>query len=244
MAVTAQHRRASVGGWRPWGRRWATTAIRAAWEQICLYGAIGPDHPRARRFGAFGAGSLVAFPSGSLYNEQWIRIGEGSMIGPWVSLSAGMAPGQQMLAYPVVDIGSRVVIGRGSHIVGHLRIEIGDDVQTGPYVYITDQNHAYLDPDQPIGIQRPCDAPVSIGAGSWLGAGVTVLPGSRIGRNVTVGAGAVVTGDLPDHCVAVGAPARVVKRFEVDQGWLAIVGDRSGEMEMDGNRATCRGRRS
>lgn len=198
-----------------------------------MYGAIGPDHPRAKRFGAFGVGSLVAFPSGSLYNEQWIQIGDSTMIGPWVSLSAGMAPGQQMLAYPVVDIGSRVVIGRGSHIVGHLRIEIADDVQTGPYVYITDQNHAYLDPDQPIGVQRPHDAPVSIGAGSWLGAGVTVLPGAHIGRNVTVGAGAVVTGDLPDYSVAVGAPARVVKRFEVDRGWLAVAGDRAGEPVMD-----------
>ena len=135
------------------------------------------------------------------------------MIGPYVSLSAGMAPGQEMVSDPVVSIGDRTLIGRGSHIVGHFCVEIGDDIQTGPYVYITDQNHVYRDPDVPIGAQWPVESSVSIGSGSWLGTGVVVLPGSRIGRNVAVGAGSVVTGDLPDHCVAVGSPAKVVKRY-------------------------------
>jgi len=53
-----------------------------------------------------------------------------------------------------------------------------------------------------------------------LGAGVIVLPGARIGRNVAVGAGSVVVGELPDHCVAVGVPARVVKRYVADEGWV------------------------
>ena len=143
------------------------------------------------------------------------------MIGPYVSLSAGMAPGQQMVSDPVVSIGDRTLIGRGSHIVGHFCIEIGDDIQTGPYVYITDQNHVYSDPDVPIGAQWPVESSVHIGSGSWLGTGVVVLPGSRIGRNVAVGAGSVVTGVLPDHCVAVGSPAKVVKRYSPDDGWRA-----------------------
>jgi acetyltransferase-like isoleucine patch superfamily enzyme len=148
------------------------------------------------------------------------------MIGPYVSLSAGMAPGQQMVSDPVVSIGDRTLIGRGSHIVGHFCIEIGDDIQTGPYVYITDQNHVYNDPDVPdpdvpIGAQWPVESSVHIGSGSWLGTGVVVLPGSRIGRNVAVGAGSVVTGELPDHCVAVGSPAKVVKRYSPDDGWRA-----------------------
>lgn len=203
-------------------RRLATTAIHGVWERACLYGAVGPSHPRAARFGAFGPGSLLAFPPGTIYNERWIHVGAGTTIGPWVSLSAGMAPGQHMVTDPVVAIGDRVLIGRGSHIVGHLHIAIGDDVQTGPYVYITDQNHGYEDPHSPIGTQWPKEAPVTIGAGSWLGAGVTVLPGARIGRNVAVGAGAVVVGELPDHSVAVGAPARVVRRYSPDGGWRAV----------------------
>lgn len=198
--------------------------IHLAWERVCIYGAIGPDHARAARFGAFGAGSLLAFPPGAVYNERWIRIGRDTMVGARTSLSAGIAPGQEMVTDPVVDIGDRVLIGRGSHIVGHFCIKIGDDVQTGPYVYITDQNHGYEDPDQPIGTQWPHEAPVVVGAGSWLGAGVAVLPGATIGRNVAVGAGSVVTGTLPDHCVAVGAPARVVKRYTATDGWRAVSG--------------------
>ena len=48
-----------------------------------------------------------------------------------------------------------------------------------------------------------------------------VLPGARIGRNVAVGAGSVVVGELPDHCVAVGVPARVIKQYRAGDGWIA-----------------------
>ncbi len=95
---------------------------------------------------------------------------------------------------------------------------IGDDVWTGPYVYITDQNHGYEDPDTPIGQQFPVNRPVSIGAGSWLGAGAIILPGARIGRNVVVAAGAVVRGDIPDQCVVAGVPAKIV-REHTKAGW-------------------------
>jgi acetyltransferase-like isoleucine patch superfamily enzyme len=205
----------------PWLRKLASAAIDTAWTWIGQLGAIGPDDRRAKRFGAFGEGSIIAFPPGSIYNERWIRIGSHTMIGPNVSLTAGMAPGQEMVSDPVVSIGDRTLIGQGSYIVGHFSIEIGDDIQTGPYVYITDQNHAYSDPDVPIGRQWPVESSVSIGAGSWLGAGVIVLPGAHIGRNVAVGAGSVVVGELPDHCVAVGVPARVIKRYVAGDGWVA-----------------------
>lgn len=177
---------------------------------------------RAARFSAFGAGSIVFAPQGALFNEHEISIGEATLIGPYSSISVGMAPGQQMATHPVLSIGSRCVIGRGSHIVAHFAVEIGDDVQTGPYVYITDQNHSYEDPTAPIGVQWPREAPVVIGAESWLGANVVVLPGARIGRHVTVGAGSVVRGDLPDHCVAVGVPARVVRKKVDDESWPRI----------------------
>jgi acetyltransferase-like isoleucine patch superfamily enzyme len=91
-------------------------------------------------------------------------------------------------------------------------------VWTGPYVYITDQNHGYADPDTPIGRQAPVNKPVEIGAGSWLGAGAIVLPGARIGRNVVVAAGSVVRGEVPDHSVVAGVPARVV-RSRTQAGW-------------------------
>ena len=103
-------------------------------------------------------------------------------------------------------IGDRCLIGKGSGIVGHLSVDIGDDVWTGHFVYITDQNHGYEDTTRPISRQSQPERPVVIGDGSWLGHGTVVLPGARIGRHVAVAAGSVVTGDLPDLCVAAGAP--------------------------------------
>jgi acetyltransferase-like isoleucine patch superfamily enzyme len=88
-------------------------------------------------------------------------------------------------------------------------------------VYITDQNHGYEDPTVPIGRQMPTEAPVRIGAGSWIGSGAVVLPGSDIGRHVVVAANAVVRGAVPDYSVVAGVPARVVKRLGAT-GWSRV----------------------
>ncbi len=177
-------------------------------HQVRRYGAIGPQSRRGRRFGAFGERSLIAFPPAVLLNEHYIHIGAHTMIGPYVSLTAGMVPGQRCVTDPVVRIGDRCLIGRNSGIVGHLSIVIEDDVWTGHHVYITDQNHDYRDLTRPISAQSMPERPVRVGAGSWLGHGTVVLPGADIGRHVVVGANSVVRGQLPDNCVAAGNPAR------------------------------------
>tara|TARA_A100000164_G_scaffold344854_1_gene344255 strand:+ start:4095 stop:4571 length:477 start_codon:yes stop_codon:yes gene_type:complete len=149
-----------------------------------------------------------------MYGERWISIGEDTMIASDVTLSAGMVPGQEMLTDPVVMIGDRCLIGRGSSIVGHYRIDIGNDVFTGMNVYITDQNHGYEDPQTPIGIQDPLDDPVVIGDGSWIGTGAVVLPGARIGRNCVIAANSVVRGEFPAHSVIAGVPGKVVRAYD------------------------------
>lgn len=194
--------------------------MRGAWERAARVGAIGPNSVAGRRFGRFGKHSVILFPADTIFNERYIHIGEGTMIGPHVSLSAGMVPGQQCLTDPVVRIGDRCLIGKGSGIVGHLAIDIGNDVWTGHHVYITDQNHGYEDITRPIAQQTMPEQPVVIGDGSWIGHGAVVLPGARIGRHVTVGANSVVVGELPDRCVAVGVPARVIRRYVDGQGWV------------------------
>jgi serine acetyltransferase len=196
-------------------QRVAWRAVHGLWGAAQRAGAITADSPAGRAFAGFGAGSLIGFPTGALYGERWIEIGTGTMIGAQVSLSAGMVPGQDLGEVPLLRIGDRCLIGRGSHIVAHYSITIGDDVYTGPYVYITDQNHGYADPDMPIGRQWPSNAAVSIGAGSWLGAGVIILPGAAIGRNVVVAAGSVVRGVVPDCCVIAVVP-RVCERQWLD----------------------------
>ena len=200
-------------------RRMAWRAVHGLWGAVQRAGVITADTPAGEAFGAFGAGSIIGFPTGAFYGERWIEVGSGTMIGAQVSLSAGMVPGQDLGEAPLLRVGDRCVIGRGSHIVAHYSITIGDDVYTGPYVYITDQNHGYADPDLPIGRQWPSNAAVSIGAGSWLGAGVIILPGAAIGRNVVVAAGSVVRGVVPDCCVIAGVPAKVVREYVSGNGW-------------------------
>ena len=195
--------------------------VQRSWAAFARAGAITPTNAWGRRFGEFGRASCIAFPTGAIFGEQWIRIGEETLIGPDVTLSAGMAPGQQMVTDPVVRIGNRCMIGRGSSIVGHLSIEIGDDIWTGPNVYVTDQNHVYTDVQLPIGRQWPVESAVRIGSGSWLGTGVVVLPGTTIGEHVVVAAGSVVRGQVPARCVVAGSPARVVRRYDdVSDTWV------------------------
>ena len=200
--------------------RFKERLAHAAWRWLELHGSIGPDTARGMRFGAFGQNSIICFPQTTVFNEQYIHIGSDTMIGSHVALSAGMIPGQQCLTNPVVRIGDRCLIGRGSGIVGHLAIDIGNDVWTGHHVYITDQNHGYERVDLPISMQTQPENPVVIGDGSWIGAGSVILPGARIGKHVAIGANSVVNGEIPDFSVAVGSPAKVVKRYSEQSGWL------------------------
>jgi len=194
-------------------KRAAGEGVHRGWGLAVELGAIGPDTHRGKRFGRMGADSVICFPPNALFNEQYIHIGERTLFGPQITLSAGMVPGQRMVTDPVISVGDRCLFGKGSGIVGHLEIRVGDDVWTGHHVYITDQNHGYADLHLPISMQVMPEKPVSIGDGSWLGHGAVVLPGSRIGKHVVIAANSVVTGVIPDNCVAAGVPARVIKQL-------------------------------
>jgi acetyltransferase-like isoleucine patch superfamily enzyme len=200
-------------------RRAVGAFVHRVYGAIRTAGAITAATPAGHRFGRIGAGVSIAFPPGAIFGEHWIEIGDGTLIGERVSLSCGMGPGQDLGSSSILRIGGSCSIGRGSHIVAHESIDIGDHVFTGPYVYITDQNHVYDDPDIPIGRQWPRNSPVSIGSGSWLGAGAIILPGTRLGRQCVVAGGAVVRGEFPDHSVVAGVPARLVRSYDPARGW-------------------------
>ena len=127
-----------------------------------MQAAIGPRSRRGKRFGAFGAGSGILFPTVALYGEPYIRIGVDVIVGPYCSLAAGVMPGHVPDHDPVVTIGDRVLIGRGSGIVGHESIVIGDGVFTGHNVYITDANHGYENVELTIGEQFAASAPACV----------------------------------------------------------------------------------
>jgi carbonic anhydrase/acetyltransferase-like protein (isoleucine patch superfamily) len=200
-------------------RRVASHLLQRAWHLASELGRADHRSALAKEFGSFGEGSFIGFPPGTIFNAHAIHVGAATMIAPYVTLTAGMLPGQPLLSDRILEIGDGCIIGHGSHVIAHYRITISDHVITGPYVYITDQNHGYADPTRPIRAQDPVDQPVFIGSGTWIGTKAIVLPGSYIGANCVVAAGAVVRGVVPDRSVVAGVPAKVVKVFDPEEGW-------------------------
>lgn len=110
-----------------------------------------------------------------------------------------------------ISIGARSFANSGLTALDVARITIGEDVQLGPNVQL-------LTPTHPLDAQERRDGwetglSITIGDGVWLGGGVIVVPGVSIGENTVVGAGAVVTKDLPAGVLAVGNPARVIRQL-------------------------------
>jgi serine acetyltransferase len=202
-----------------WRRRVLARAVHRGWRWVQEAGSVTAEHPGPLRFRRLGSGTRLAFPQGTVFGEEWIELGDHCIIGEQVTLTAGMMPGLDLGPDPILTLGDGVVLGRGSHVIADTRVTIGSDTYCGPYVYITSTNHSYDDPHEPVGKQWPRTEPVRIGPGCWLGTGAVVLPGARLGRNVVVAAGAVVRGDVPDHSVVAGAPARVVRIWDPARGW-------------------------
>ncbi|MCJ7702813.1 MAG: hypothetical protein MUO62_14615 [Anaerolineales bacterium] len=119
----------------------------------------------------------------------------------------------ELVAMPggVLDIGSNTCINYGCSIAANLKVSIGADCSIGTYVNIMDNNFHRLEPDRRY--ETPESKPVILEDNVWLGARVIVLPGVTIGSGSVVGAGSVVTRDIPPLSVAAGIPARVIRKL-------------------------------
>jgi len=91
-------------------------------------------------------------------------------------------------------------------------LEIGNDVRIAAHVKIVPMNHIYEDPKTPIRLQKIKAIGIKIEDDVWLGVGSTVLDGVTIGKGSVIGAGSVVTKDIPPYSIAVGVPAKVIKK--------------------------------
>lgn len=131
---------------------------------------------------------------------------------------AEFRPGAYAICCSKISIGSRVVVRPGCMLFADPRpdgagIFIEDEVMMGSGVHIYVHNHRYDDPELPIIDQGHCPSqPVVLQRGCWVGARSVILPGVTVGRNAVVGAGSVVTKDVPAGAVMVGVPARLIKQ--------------------------------
>lgn len=160
--------------------------------------------------GGIGSGSKLINPT--LSGSKRIFIGSKVYINDKGWLACEPLTGDQDAK---LIIGDGTYIGRFCHIYATSKIEIGKKVLMADKVYLADNLHSYENIDMPV-IDQPIKqaGPVNIGDGAWLGENVCVI-GASVGRNSVIGANSIVTRDIPDHCVAIGSPAIIIKRYNV-----------------------------
>ena len=168
---------------------------------------IGPDCP-------FTHWRLYFKSKGEkLCRSKFKKFGEG----------ADIRPGVYAISCSRIEIGARVVLRPGTMLFADSRpggkgIIIEDDVLIGSGVHFYTVNHKFDNPNVPIYMQGHYDSrEIIVKKGAWIGANAILLPGVVIGENSVVGAGAVVTKSIPAGVVAVGNPARVIKKIENDR---------------------------
>ena len=161
-------------------------------------GAFTPDQLlRCGENVVFEDGVLVFHP-GSIAIGSNVYIGHGTMLKGYHK--------------NLMEIGSDTWIGQGCFLHSAGGMKIGDRVGVGPHVKIL--TSAHRDPGRSGPPILECEiefAPVAIGDECDIGIGAIILPGVTIGRGTQIGAGAVVTSDLPEFCVAAGSPARILR---------------------------------
>jgi acetyltransferase-like isoleucine patch superfamily enzyme len=155
-------------------------------------------------------------PRAEITNPHFISIGYGVVIRPYVWIYAITDNLDQKEAFsPSIEIGNYASIGRFSHITASNHVKLEDYVFVNEGVLITDSIHGYHDIGTPI-IKQPLVSrgPIVIGSGTWVGNGAKIIGALKIGRNCVVGANAVVNRDVPDYCMVVGIPGKIVRRFD------------------------------
>lgn len=169
----------------------------------CLQGVLLPFF-----FAEFGRGARILRPI-RISGSDNISIGRDAFVNhlAWLETIACFD------SKPALRIEHGVYIGNSAHIIATQSIVIEADVLIADRVYIADYAHGYKDVRMPVKHQALTPrAPVRIGTGSWIGENA-VLIGCTIGRNCVIGANSVVLTDIPDYCIAVGSPARVIRRW-------------------------------
>lgn len=120
-----------------------------------------------------------------------------------------------------IEIGEGTEVSMFSRIASRKYVKIGKYVLMGPNVFISDYNHNYEDINIPIMHQgdrydnnNPLVPNIQIGDGSWIGTNSVIVGSVKIGKQCVIGANSVVNIDIPDYCIAVGSPCKIIKRYD------------------------------
>jgi acetyltransferase-like isoleucine patch superfamily enzyme len=172
-------------------------------------------------FGHYGR-NVYLFPEVHIVRPQFISIGDNVTIGTGTDIY--VHPTRSDLKGYIIRIANNVHIGSHNIIGARKSIVLEDNVLIGPHVMIGDHTHRYENIEIPVKQQEATEGrPIRVEQDSWIGANVFILPNVTIGRHSVVGANSVVNRDIPPYSVAVGAPARVIKRYDFDlKQWVRV----------------------
>lgn len=168
----------------------------------------------ARSFYNFGSNTVICLPF-RIEGEESIEVGSRVYIGAnsWLQAIGPTSASEK----PTISIGDGTSISGNCTISGISRISIGKNVLIAQSVYIGDHSHSTLSHIMPIKEQGVSGvSPVRVRDGAWIGFGVVILPGVTIGFNSVVAANSTVKFDVPDHCIAAGSPAKIVRDRRVN----------------------------
>ena len=183
-----------------------------------------------KRYGLFGLirlsydtilTKLFYFPARLVRRPVYIRGRSGMTWGSGFTTGVGLRMDAETDKKCLI-IGKNVQLNDYVHIGAINEVIIGNDVLVASKVYISDHNHGGFNEINPlfspdiIPTKRPLTSKaVRIGNKVWIGEGVCILPGVTIGDGAVIGAGSIVTRDIPENSLAVGSPAKVIKRFDI-----------------------------
>lgn len=177
-----------------------------------------------KRFGSAGRGIIIFKPIWVDRKRDFIRIGNGVVIRKYARINCYPAWNAEKNNEPVITVGNNCNIGQRLSLLAGGKITIGDNVLIASDVLITSENHSIDPEDEKYYKDQPLRcADVEIKEGCWIGEKVSILPGVSIGKKSVIGAGSVVTKSIPDYCIAVGSPARVIKQYDFEKhSWISL----------------------
>ncbi len=170
------------------------------------------------KFKMFGRSSIIRPYTDLIVGEQYIEVGNNTILGKNVQLTAWDSNNGKSYT-PQIIIGSNCQFGGYNHITAINRIEIGDGVLTGKFVTISDNSHGITDNAEELNVspvKRPAysKGAVEIGDNVWIGDKATILSNVKIGSGSIIGANSVVTKDIPPFSIVGGNPARIIKSIK------------------------------
>lgn len=167
------------------------------------------------RLRSLGRGTLIGKPL--FWTPEYLEVGDNVLIWPGCRLEGINHASLSEEAPPRIVLGNNVSFQQYCHITSAQQVEIGARTSVLFGVMITDTDHCYDQVGISPAMQPLITKPTIIDEDCFIGAGAIIQAGTRLGRHCIVGANAVVRGSFPDYCVIVGAPARIVKRYDLER---------------------------